>query len=293
METRPFGTTGLTVSALGLGAGPLGDARLDEAEVERLLLEAADAGITFFDSARSYGLSEERLGRILAPRRDRFVFCTKVGYGVENCPDWTGETIARGIDGALARMRTDRLDVVLLHSCPAGVALRDDIVGALEAAKRAGKARAVGYSGDNEDLAAAVDSGRFDAVEMSLSFVDQGAIDAQLARARARGLGVIAKRPIGNAPWRFDERPGAHDLGEYWGRFRALGFDPAPLAWGDLALRFSAFLPGVSTCIVGTTSPANLRRNLASFAAGPLPEATVAALREAYRRADRGWRGMV
>ncbi|HEU4410461.1 MAG TPA: aldo/keto reductase [Polyangiaceae bacterium] len=293
MERRPFGTTGLTVSALGFGAGPLGDARLGEAEAEHLLLAAADAGITFFDSARSYGLSEERLGRALAARRDAIVLCTKVGYGVEGLPDWTGACVARGIDDALGRLRTDRLDVALLHSCPADVALRDDILGALDAAKRAGKVRVVGYSGDNEDLAAAIDSGRFDAVEMSLSFVDQGAIDRQLAAARARGLGVIAKRPIGNAPWRFDARPDAHDLGEYWARFRALGFDPGPLAWDELALRFAAFLPGVSTTIVGTTNPANLRRNLTLFAQGPLPEATAAALREAYRRADPGWRGMI
>lgn len=293
MERRPFGATGLSVSALGFGAGLIGDARLGEAEAERLLLAAADAGINFFDSARSYGVSEERLGRALASRRDAIVLCTKVGYGVEGHPDWTGGCIARGIDDALGRMRTDRLDVALLHSCPSEVALRDDIVGALDAAKRAGKVRAVGYSGDNEDLSAAIDSGRFDAVEMSLSFVDQGAIDRQLAAARSRNLGVIAKRPLGNAPWRFDARPEAHDVGEYWARFRALAFDPGPLAWNDLALRFAAFLPGVSTSIVGTTSEANLRKNLAIVEQGPLPEATAAALRQTYRAKDPGWRGMI
>ncbi|HEU4534221.1 MAG TPA: aldo/keto reductase, partial [Polyangiaceae bacterium] len=164
MERRPLGATGLSVSALGLGAGPLGDARFDEAAIARLLLEAADAGITFFDTARGYGLSEERIGRALAPRRDAIVLCTKVGYGVEGHADWTGPCISRGVDDALGRLRTDRLDVVLLHSCPANVALRDDILGALEGAKRAGKARAIGYSGDNEDLAAAIASGRFDVV---------------------------------------------------------------------------------------------------------------------------------
>jgi aryl-alcohol dehydrogenase-like predicted oxidoreductase len=293
MERRSLGATGLSVSALGLGAGPLGDARFDEASIAQLLLSAVDAGINFFDTARGYGLSEERIGRALAPRRSDIVLCTKVGYGVEGHADWTGPCIRRGIDDALGRLRTDRLDVVLLHSCPANVALRDDIVGALEGAKRAGKARSIGYSGDNEDLSAAIASRRFDVVEMSLSFVDQSAIDRQLEGARSAGLGVIAKRPIGNAPWRFDARPDAHDVGEYWARFRALGLEPGPLSFDELALRFAAFLPGVSTSIVGTTKAENLRRNLTILEAGPLPEADQHALRDAYRRADRGWRGMI
>ena len=118
MERRPFGTTGLTVPALGLGAGQVGDARLDEAGAARLLGGALDLGVTLLDTARSYGLSEERIGRHLAHRRGEFLLSTKVGYGVEGVADWTGPAVARGIDEALGRLRTDVIDLVFLHSCP-------------------------------------------------------------------------------------------------------------------------------------------------------------------------------
>src|SRR5271169_796867 len=111
MEHVPFGAAGLTVSRLGLGCGGLGETRVSDADAERLVLGAFDLGVTFFDAARSYGLAEERLGRILVSRRDAVVLSTKGGYGVEGVEDWTGPVLTRGIDEACARLRTDRIDV--------------------------------------------------------------------------------------------------------------------------------------------------------------------------------------
>src|SRR5262245_30575932 len=103
METRPFGLTGLAVSALGLGAGSLGDPRLSDSDAERLIDAALDLGVTLIDTARSYGASEERIGRALRGQRRRAVLSTKVGYGVEGARDWTAEAVSRGIDEALAQ----------------------------------------------------------------------------------------------------------------------------------------------------------------------------------------------
>ena len=75
METRPLGNTGLDVSALGFGAGPLGSESLTEHDSDVILREAIEHGINVFDTAPSYGASEERLGRVLkslsAAERDR------------------------------------------------------------------------------------------------------------------------------------------------------------------------------------------------------------------------------
>src|SRR4051812_42909541 len=108
VEKRSFGATGLVVSSLGFGAGHIGGAELDDQAAGRILGAALDFGITLFDTARGYGLSEERIGRHLGYRRDEIVIATKGGYGIEGIPDWTGACIAAGIDAALRRLSTDR-----------------------------------------------------------------------------------------------------------------------------------------------------------------------------------------
>ena len=293
MELRPFGRTGLTVPVLGFGAGHVGDPAMDEAEVGRLLHGALDLGVALIDTARSYGLSEERIGRHLAGRRGEFVLSTKVGYGIPGYDDWTGPVIAAGVDAALGRLRTDHIDVVHLHSCPLEVLERGEVVAALQAAVAAGKVRVAAYSGDNAPLEWAVASGAFGGIETSVNLVDQRAIERVLPVAGERGLGVIAKRPAANAPWRFAERPAASDIALYWERWRTLGLDPGGFDWTELSLRFAAWQEGVHCAIVGTSRLEHLRQNVEQVAKGPLPAETVAAIRAAFRAHGAGWEGQI
>lgn len=290
---RALGKTGLEVSALGFGAGPLGDGRLTEPEADALVHAALDHGVTLFDSAPSYGSSEERLGRALGPRRRDIVLATKGGYGVHGVPDWTGEVIRLGIDAALGRLRTDVIDVFLLHSCDAGTLLRDDIHHELERARSAGKIRAAGYSGENDALATAVASGRFEVVECSVSPFDRGSLAGAAADAAARGIGVLAKRPLANGAWRFDAPPEAPDVRTYWDRARALGLDPSPLSWPELCARFAAFAAGVSSALVGTTSLAHLAEAVSAVQRGPLEEDVRSRLDDAWNLHASGWPGVI
>jgi len=289
----PFGASGIEVSRLGLGAGGLGDSELSEGDAERLLLGAIDEGITFVDAARSYGSAEERIGRHLGARRDAVVLSTKGGYGVDGVADWTGEAVRRGIDDALRRLRTDRIDVFHLHSCPRDVLDRQDIVGALDEASRAGKIRVAAYSGENDALAGAIESRRFGGVQCSVNVFDQRSLDGVLPAAASRGMGVVAKRPLGNGPWRFEARPRGSYAEEYWLRMRAMGLDPPPLGWAELALRFAAFSPGVSTVVVGTTRLEHLRSNVRALERGALDDETYGRVRAAFRAHDDGWTGQV
>jgi len=292
LPRRRFGRTGLEVSALGLGAGAIGDAALDEREVEALVLGALDLGVTLIDTARSYGASEERLGRILRGHRDRVVLSTKVGYGVDGVADWTGEAVSRGIDEALVRLDTTWLDIVHLHSCPAQVLTETDVAAALEAAVEAGKVRVAAYSGDNRDLDTALGLGVFGAIQTSLNLCDQRAV-AAIDRARRTGVAVIAKRPVANAPWRFERRPVGDEAEPYWVRWRGLGIDPGDLAWDELAIRFAAHYPGVSSAIVGTRRLDHLARNAALVVRGPLPEDRFHAVRSRFEERGHGWPGRV
>jgi aryl-alcohol dehydrogenase-like predicted oxidoreductase len=293
LARRALGKTGLDVSALGFGAGPLGDGRLEERSADALVHAALDHGITLFDTAPSYGNSEARLGRALGARRREVLVATKGGYGVHGVPDWTGEVIRLGIDAALERLCTDVIDVFLLHSCDAGTLLRDDILRELERAKSAGKIRAAGYSGENEALAAAIASGRFDVVECSVSPFDRGSLTSSIGDAAARGIGVLAKRPLANGAWRFEASPDAPDVRTYWDRARAMQLDPSPLAWPETCARFAAFAPGVSCALVGTSSLDHLADAVASVGRGPLDPGLHSRLDDAWKLHGSSWAGVI
>lgn len=291
MKTRPLGGTGIEVPILGFGAGSIGGFTLTEDEAGRLLNEVVDLGVTLFDTARSYGTSEERIGRHLSPRRAEIVLSTKVGYGVSGVPDWTGECIRLGIDGALERLRTDHIDIVHLHSCPLGILQRDDVLEALGHAIEAGKVRVAAYSGENEALGWAIDCGRFGSVQTSVSVCDQRGIGGHVTRASERGLGVIGKRPLANSPWAREARPADDDAAAaYFDRFRAMGFDAADPRWRDRALRFAAFAPGVHAVVCGSSCIQHVRENVESVLRGSLPTEEIATLRDAFRGE---WAGMI
>lgn len=293
MHSRAFGTTGLTVSALGLGTGSIGASDMDESAASRLLNEALDLCVTLIDTARGYGLAEERIGRHIAHRRSEYVLSTKVGYGIDGVPDWTYECVAAGVDRALRVMRTDVLDVVHLHSCPLDTLLRTDVIDALDAAKAAGKIRVVAYSGENDALAWAVSSGRFTSFETSVNPFDQASLAQSIPRASNYGYGVIAKRAVGNAPWRFSECPQGEYCEVYWHRMHALAYERTGLAWDEFALRFSAFTPGVSSAIIGTSSLENLRRNVAIVERGALPDSVTQGVQARYRDIGQSWLGEI
>lgn len=293
MTHRRFGSAGFHVSIIGLGAGQLGDGALSEDSVGALLHGALDLGVTLIDTARGYGLSEERIGRHLAHRRSELVLSTKVGYGIPGVEDWTYDCVAAGVDEALRRMRTDYLDIVHLHSCPLHVLERGEVVLALERARDAGKVRVAAYSGENSELDWAVGSARFGAVQCSVNVCDQRSVDGAVRHASERGMGVIAKRSAANAPWRFTERPHGHYAEEYWHRWKTMAIDPRGLDWQELALRFAAFAPGVCCALVGTSSLEHLRHNVAMVDKGPLADDHVESILAAFRAHDREWTGQV
>ena len=274
-----------------MGAGPLGASELDDAIAERLIRTAVgELGVTLIDTAPSYGRSERRIGAALrGGLREQVVVSTKLGYGVPGVPDWTGPCISRGIDAALKRLETDWIDIAHLHSCPQEVLERGDVIEALGGAVRAGKLRVAAYSGDNAALAWAIASGRFGAVQCSLNVFDQRALDANIPAAAARGVGVLAKRPLANGVWREAARPAAADRATYWDRMCAM--DAGALD-GERMLRFVLAQP-VACALVGTTSVDHLARAVFAAERGPLDDA--AALRAAFQRCDvnRTWDGVI
>ncbi len=276
-----------TATTVALGTGALGDARLSERDAEALVHGALELGVRFFDTAVSYGSSEERLGRYLKGREAWI--STKGGYGAEGAADWTGEAVRRGIDQALKRLRRERLEVFHLHSCPLEVLQREELLRALDDARATGKVLLTAYSGDNRELEWAVESGRFGAVQASLSLFDQRNAPA-LERAGNEGLQVFAKRPLGCAPWR-GVPPHDDASRAYAERMRTMKLEPGALGWEALAVRFAAYSPGVNTILVGTSRLEHLRTCVEAAAQGPLPPEVVSSIRAGFDSA--AWPAMI
>ena len=288
MEKRPFGKTGLQVSALGFGGSEIRDA--DQPTVERLLNAAIDAGLNTLDTAECYGDSEEKIGKAVAHRRADFHLFTKCGHDSEALggEDWNPSVLGKSIDRSLERLKTDHVDLVQLHTCSKELLERGEVIEVLQRAKEAGKTRFIGYSGDNEAASFAVATGAFDSLQTSVNIADQRGIDGWVAEAKAAGMGVIAKRPIANAAW----RPAMKDDGYakvYRERLAELDYAFLHDETRDIetALRFTLTVPGISTLIVGTNKPDRWKGNAALASGGALTVDEYEAIKARYSEIAR------
>ena len=262
-----------------------------------ILNEALDSGINFLDTAACYGNSEELVGSAVGHRRDEFVLATKAGHVTGNATGepWTASVIAESIDRSLRRLKTDHLDLIQLHSCSKEVLERGEVIEALYSARDAGKTRFIGYSGDNEDAVWAIDSGAFDTLQTSLNIVDQFSRTDLLRPAQQRGMGVIIKRPIGNAVWGGVETRLKPPTTYASRASKMADIGPVPKEPDDpilLALGFVFGHPEVDTAIVGTTNMEHLHSNI-GMVEQSLPIATEA-VEELHRRFDnlgKSWEG--
>jgi aryl-alcohol dehydrogenase-like predicted oxidoreductase len=296
IEQRQFGKTDMQVSVLGFGGAEIGFEKASPEVVARLLGDALDAGLNVIDTAECYPNSEELIGQSVAARRKDYYLFTKCGHP-ENYTqgDWRPDSLLKTIQRSLQRLKTDRVDLVQLHSCSEAELRKGDVITALQEARRKGQTRYIGYSGDGQAARYAIECGAFDTLQTSVSIADQEAIDLTLPLARQRQMGVIAKRPIANAAWRYANKPeNAYHL-PYWERLQKLSYDwlrAEPQQAASNALRFTLSVGGVHTAIVGTKNPARWRENAALLAAGPLPASDFEAIRERWRKvADAAWVG--
>jgi aryl-alcohol dehydrogenase-like predicted oxidoreductase len=298
MEYRSFGKTGLKVSVLGFGGSEIGYQDVSQKVAGKILGAALDAGINVIDTAACYADSEELIGKAIAHRRGDYHLFTKCGHVTDALDhlryhEWDPRLIAKSIDRSLKNLRTDHVDLLQLHSCSEVRLRKGDVIRAVEDAKRAGKTRFIGYSGDSDDAICAIESGAFDALQVSVSIADQEAIARVLPLARKRGLGVIAKRPIANAIW-MQSRVASSDYSrEYWDRLKKLKFDflDASDAFAT-ALRFTLSVPGVHTAIVGTSKPARIASNAEIASSNTLPSAQFDAIRARWNEvAKPDWFG--
>lgn len=215
MIHRPLGQTGLEVSPLGFGAFkigrnqnvkyPSGYELPDDRTVNHLLNGVLDAGINLIDTAPAYGVSEERIGRSIAHRRDEYVLCTKVGetFTIDEETgrpfsnyDFSEATIRASVARSLARLRTDTIDILLLHSDGRDLFIlnQTDAVESLLRLKEAGLVRYIGLSGKT----AAGHHAALDWADVIMAEYHAGnrGEEVVIAEAAEAGVGVLVKKGL-------------------------------------------------------------------------------------------------
>jgi len=208
MDTRPLGKTGERLSVVGFGGIVVDGVQPDEAA--RLVGQAIDRGINYFDVAPSYGNAEERLGPALAPYRHAVFLACKTQKR-------TAQGANEELHRSLERLRTDHFDLYQLHAVSTlgeveQVLAPGGAIEALIAAREQGLIRFIGFSAHSDDAAAALlERFSFDTILFPLNWVawHQGGFGPQtLAAAKRAGVGILAiktlaKRALGDG----EERP--------------------------------------------------------------------------------------
>lgn len=252
---RPLAPGGPSVSLVGLGTVKIGRNRgvkypggdgfplPDDKTVDALLDTALELGINLLDTAPAYGTSEQRLGKLLGQRRERFFLVSKVGEefvdGLSHY-DFSRQFIEASVARSLVRLATERLDALLLH-CPhddMAVVTQSDALATLHDLKQRGDVGLIGISSHTPEAALAA-LPHVDLVMVTCNPGDQRQLPV-IARAAAAGKGVLIKKALDS------------------GHLALTGTQRRA------ALAATAAIPGVSSLVLGTTSPAHLRDNVAA-----------------------------
>jgi aryl-alcohol dehydrogenase-like predicted oxidoreductase len=317
MQMRVFGRTGMKVSALGFGCGAVGGimVRGDPADQERLVARALSVGVNYFDTAVLYGdgESEKNLGRVLQKLRPADAI---VGTKVRIPPDAFSritETVAASLEGSLARLHLDRVDIFHLHNpitlTGGGSALSvrqvlDEVVPAFQRLRQQGKIRFLGISavGDTAALQQVIDAGAFDSAQIVYNMLNPSAGEvlpknypAQdygrlFDHTKAAGVGVVGIRVLagGALSGSAERHPIASPAPEPIGS--AMSYDAdlerarrlMPLvkegfsgSLTEAATRFALSHPAMGTILVGMATPQQFEDALAAVEKGPLPQAAL------------------
>ncbi|MFT3829069.1 MAG: aldo/keto reductase [Opitutaceae bacterium] len=284
MHYRKLGRTGLDVSVLSLGGSSLGGAfrQTDDAESIRTVHTAFDLGINFVDVSPYYGATraETVLGQALRGiARDRYILATKVGQYGDSQFDFSATRITRSLDESCARLGVDYVDLLQCHDIEFADLnqIVDETLPALVKLKQAGRIGHIGITGlPLKIFPAILDRVPAGVVATILSFcryeLNDSALGSLLPYFAARGVGVINAAPTGMGlltprgvpAWHPAPAPLVACARRAVAYCESVGADIV-----KLAIQFSVADPRISTTLIGSANPDNIRRNIA-HAEGPI-----------------------
>jgi hypothetical protein len=199
MEYRPFGQTGIQISAIGVGCWEIGGGygSIEETEFIKAVNRALDLGINCFDTAQAYGFgaSEKSLAKALGSRRKEAVITTKFGVGYKEAPnfrDSSRKRILESIDSSLAALNTDYVDVYMVHWPDVNTPF-EETMRALDDLVQQGKVRAVGISNFRlSQIETSMKTRRVDVAQYCWNMFDRRMQKEIYPYCQQHGIGVMA-----------------------------------------------------------------------------------------------------
>ncbi|KQC33476.1 oxidoreductase [Nonlabens sp. YIK11] len=302
MKYKKYIAGAVPVSEIGLGAWQLGAQsgwkNMSERDAIRLVQEATDLGVNFFDTAPNYGhgTSEERLGKSLKNvNRSDIVINTKFGHSKEGQINFDAANIRTSLEASLKRLQTDYVDSLIIHSPPASYldGFKNDHYDILEQLVIEGKIKGYGASLDTyEDMKTLMDTTNAKVIEVFFNMLHQDTAKG-FDQAQKQNIGIIAKIPL-DSGWltgKYSAHSHFDGIRSRWSpkdiETRALLVEKIQSIVGDehslleSALAFCRSYDAVSTVIPGTTSVEQLRRNVESTRIS-LPASTIKDLEDFY-----------
>jgi hypothetical protein len=246
---RKLGRTGIEVPPLSMGLAPMGHALFPADEFEPVVHAAIDAGIVYLDVAPNYDVAEQRVGPVMAKRRNEVFLAGKVEAGT-----WQKDDTVRLIETSLKKMQSDRLDLCHIHNIndftEAQAIGKGGCLDGIKEARKRGLVKFIGVSGHLGvgRFIPVLETGEIDVVMCPLNFVDRFTYNWEervLPTARKHGTAIVAMKVLGGCM-----------------SFRYAEKGPALLASPEhyrSAIRYSMGLPDLATCVVGIKSLGELR----------------------------------
>jgi len=275
MKKRALGNTGIQISEIAFGGVEIGIPygigvkseadMLTEADAIKLLHNALDSGINFFDTARLYGESERIMGKAFSDRRQKAILATKCRHLRDSngeIPSYAGlnKRVQASLKESLQALRTDYIDLYMVHYADIDLLANEDVLNLFTKLREEGTARAIGVSVyKTEETRQAIQAHVWDAIQLPFNLMDQSQ-GHYFHDAAQNGIGIIVRSVLMRGMLS-DRMPTLHpalkDVETHLAKYRRLlraGFTHLP----QLATKFALAHPEVSAVLVGIDKQAYL-----------------------------------
>ncbi len=274
-----FSRIGLGTVEIGVPYGIGATSLPSDTEAEHILKSAVEMGVTYIDTARAYGVAEERIGKSGIGKHENVLIGTKFGQFLKNEPNLHGDELEKrireDIDMSRKNLQKEILQLVQFHNELEDYVNFSEIIEIMQKLKDEQKVIHVGVTTRGEAAAlAALNAGFFETIQLAHSILDQRLTNTVLPQAQQRNVAIINRSALLKGAL----TPNRKNLPEALSALQASAdaaqhiADNIGISLPELAIRFAASNSAISTILIGTIKPQHLESAMKAAELPPLPQ---------------------